>query len=82
MTYEELIKNLQYLISEDYTDTQMDYVEEIEIAINAIDKQIPKKPNCKIYTSDTRCPICNIPLCIGSNYCINCGQKIDWRDAE
>ena len=80
MTYKEAIAILQH--EHDYAQL-LSYVDAaLKIAINAIDKQIPKKPNCKIYTSDTRCPICNIPLCIGSNYCIDCGQKIDWRDAE
>lgn len=30
-----------------------------ELAMQALEKQIPKKPNCKKYTDDTRCPVCN-----------------------
>ena len=37
-------ENLKYLISEDCCDTQMDYVDEIEIAIQALEKQVAKKP--------------------------------------
>ena len=44
MTYEEALEGLKYLISEDCTDTQFDYREEIELAIEALEKQIPKKP--------------------------------------
>ncbi len=79
MTYKEAIEILQQ--ERDYAQL-LPYDAALRIAIAAINKQIPKKPNCKIYTSDTRCPICNTPLCYGNNYCIDCGQKIDWRDAE
>ena len=44
MKLKEVIENLKYLISDDCTDNQMDFVEEIEIAINVLEKQIPKKP--------------------------------------
>ena len=39
----EVIENLEYLISDSCTDTQFDYIEEIEIAIQALKKQIPMK---------------------------------------
>lgn len=39
----EVIENLKYLVSDSCTDTQFDYIEEIEIATKALEKQIPKK---------------------------------------
>lgn len=39
----EVIENLKYLVSDSCTDTKFDYIEEIEIATKALEKQIPKK---------------------------------------
>ncbi|MBQ0014678.1 MAG: hypothetical protein KBS82_05070 [Oscillospiraceae bacterium] len=39
MKLEEVIENLRYLISENCTDTQYDYVEEIGIAIEILELQ-------------------------------------------
>ena len=41
---DEVIENLEYLVSDSCTDTQFDYLEEIEIATKALKKQIPMKP--------------------------------------
>ena len=68
-------------------------VEARDMAINALEKQIPKKPKeyeDKFYA----CPICgnvllhkwkkyNTELMNKSNglpYCLNCGQKLDWSE--
>lgn len=69
--------------TEDYT----------EIAINALEKQIPKKPIMKQYFEDLEgeylcCPTCGEILTdrIPADnktfyfYCMNCGQKFDWGD--
>lgn len=86
MTNEEVIENLKYLISDDCTDTQHDFVEEIKIAIDALEKQIPKKPR------ETRCALmcasCGHKITekgckkLNRNYCKKCGQKIDWGNEE
>ena len=85
MTNEEVIENLKYLISDDCTDTQRDFVEEIKIAIEAIEKQIPKKPiiieETKDYFGHTLCPNCE-KVDFGFTqpcFCDRCGQAIDWR---
>ncbi len=39
MDYNEVIENLKYLISEDCTDTQFDYEDEIDIAIKVMESQ-------------------------------------------
>ena len=59
--------------------------EALDVAIQALEKQIPKKPD---FTEDKEfalCPCCNGKgLLNKQKYCDNCGQKIafDWSDAE
>ncbi len=84
MTYEEVIDNLKYLISEDCTDTQHDFVEEIKVAIEALEKQIPKKPRETKYA--LMCARCGHKITekgckkLNRNYCKKCGQRILWED--
>ena len=58
----------------------------INIAINVLEKQIPKKLIC--IEIEQCCPICKEGICfIGDdgnygNHCLNCGQALDWSDAE
>jgi hypothetical protein len=61
------------------------FAEALEAAIQALEKQIPKKPD---FTEDKEfalCPCCNGKgLLNKQKYCDNRGQKIDldWSDAE
>jgi uncharacterized protein (UPF0212 family) len=56
----------------------------INLAISALEKQIPKKP--KQYTDIFKmtyyfCPICEYVRIIGNQKrCDVCGQKIDWEE--
>ena len=55
-----------------------------EMALQALEKQIPKKPI--FYAHDYYCSVCN--SLVGNNefewkrfkYCDTCGQKLDWSD--
>ena len=66
-----------------------EHIKSIEIAIQALEKQIPKKPK-KIeaegyrYTDTYRCPTCcgNFSGTGIADYCYHCGQKLDWSDEE
>lgn len=57
--------------------------ESIDLAIQALEKQIQKKP--RFYAHNYYCSVCN--NLVGNNefewqilkYCDVCGQKIDWR---
>lgn len=53
------------------------------MAIKALEKQIPKKPD---FTEDKEfalCPCCNGKgLLNKQKYCDNCGQKLDWSDSD
>ena len=69
--------------------------EALEMAINALGKQIPKKPVC-IENKMWCCPVCDnhllpkwvkyptelMPKTEGLPHCMSCGQKIDWSDEE
>ena len=79
MNLKEVIKTLELAKAEVEWNYPMDYAVAIDEAIEAIDKQIPKKAELKgeYYV----CPVCggyqetsegNPP------YCINCGQRILW----
>ena len=53
--------------------------EALEMAINSLEKQVPKK----IVRYDV-CPVCNNNQSttwyyVGSSYCEFCGQKLDWK---
>ena len=61
------------------------YDEELEVVVEALEKQIAKKPK-KIevegyrYTDTYRCPICkgNFSGTGIADYCYHCGQKFLW----
>ena len=89
MTPEEAIKVLRvildpydYPFGEKSKCYQYD-LEAINRAIEALEKQIPKKPYDTVH-----CPLCKIevelqPIDIEQvTYCLHCGQAIDWSDDE
>lgn len=52
----------------------------LETAIEALEKQLPKKPIEKgIHFVYYKCPNCNRILPIDKNYC-DCGQRLDWLE--
>ena len=61
--------------------------EENLVAIEALEKQIPKKPiksenQVVRYVNTYYCPTCELGI-TGTNiakWCYHCGQKIDWSD--
>ena len=63
------------------------YDEELEVVVEALEKQIAKKPK-KIevegyrYTDTYRCPTCegNFSGTGVAYYCYHCGQKLDWSE--
>ena len=53
-----------------------------DVAINALEKQIPKKPKTDDRYVMYICPWCNDFVKVSHNYCQNCGQKLDWSNGE
>lgn len=89
MTNKEVRNNfVQNLAENAYIN--MCSVEEMNIAIKALEKQIPKKP--KVNYPALFCPCCKSYLIaridgcfiVGTeqNYCHNCGQALDWEDIK
>lgn len=71
--------------------TKEELTEAMRIAIQALEKQIPKKTVLitragaviKFYP----CPTCStsdkyIPVYPKQKYCVNCGQRLDWSEKE
>lgn len=64
--------------------------EALDMAISALEKQIPKKPNRIVdghgirYTDSYRCQNCGKGFSgTGiAEFCYHCGQKLDWSDAR
>ena len=59
-----------------------DSIEAMEIAINALEKRIAKKPKTDDRYVMYICPCCNDFIKVSHNCCQNCGQKLDWSDEE
>ena len=93
MTENEAIKILQE--EKTYMDDHAGRAqsEAFQIAINALEKQIARKPDC-IEDKMWCCPVCDnnllhkwikyptwlMPKSEGLPHCMSCGQKIDWSE--
>lgn len=68
----------------------IEYREALELAVKALEKQTPMKPNNmrtildfsgRYYTKKGNCPACNSEgLYKADIYCNKCGQKLDWGE--
>ena len=84
MTYEQAIHTIKKGCI--YRDKRGS--EALEVAVECLEKQIPKKPNIhgyregrEINTISYTCPVCNKH--IGRDvYCKHCGTALDWSDTE
>lgn len=90
MTLEEAIGIVKCAIGEVEWNYPLDYAEALEIAIEALEKQIPRKPIDKIdpmfgdiYIVCSNCEntaIVNPFTHSIFKHCPNCGQALDWSD--
>ena len=80
MTNEEAIETIKIAIAEVEWNYPMDYAIAFDVAISALEKQIPKKPyedyNGEIHKN--KCPTCHRSLFPDEHHC-KCGQALDWR---
>lgn len=89
MTPEEAIKTIQVAIAEVEWNYPMEYSVAFETAMEALEKQIPKKPipaekQDIRYNMKYTCPSCGKPF-VGTaigKYCYHCFQMLDWRETE
>ena len=85
MTYEEAIKNINALnaVCGQKGLYDAEFESALALAIEALYKQIPKKPYDIVC-----CPLCKIEVELQPidteqvTYCLHCGQAIDWSDDE
>ena len=94
MTESEAIE-WQKSFKKTYKSFPKDVDDACDMAINALEKQIPKKPIMKPYYEDMEeeylcCPTCGeiltdrIPMDNKDFYfhCLNCGQKFNWASDD
>ena len=86
MYNEEAIKMLKQW-NEDLSpyEDEKEGIECHNIAISALEKQIPKKVNISLkgttdWNTKCHCPNCHSVVSNGK-YCSNCGQALKWRDS-
>ena len=84
MSNEEVIKFIKLFREEWDRNSKTKNALALDIAIKALEKQIPKKPEDvkQFRSSDYQIGLC--PSCRGGvnsefQYCGDCGQKLDWR---
>ena len=97
MTPEEAVKTIKVAIAEVEWDYPLDYAIAFETAIEALEKQIPKKPRAHTVDVDKlkignanwckgttvyRCPNCNDFISRIYDFCYKCGQALNWGDTE
>ena len=85
MTYEKARKIIETAIAEVEWNYPLDYDVAFEKAVEAIDKQIPQKPQHNEHSFNAYiCKICGnlvgIPKVFKQAYCWKCGQKLDWSE--
>ena len=81
MTPQEVIDILKMFTTDEFQRcTSSEFDDAIYTAIEALEKQIPKKPN------KLTCPSCGFDKIDNSwcvfTYCPKCGQLIDWEAIE
>lgn len=85
MIHEEAIRVLNAIRDEGgWTANAYD---SLTLAIEALEKQIPKKPNDKFNVPGYVlaygiCPSCNRGVNSDMKFCSECGQAIDWEVSE
>ena len=102
MKPQEAIENINNILDSPYLcDESIDYqlttddIECLEMSKQALEKQIPKKPNLQgdgyadgeLVYDYAECPVCGCDFeeesnCWGCKFCPDCGQALDWSDAE
>lgn len=80
MTIDEALEIMNILINPHEADfTFEEEKEAYEIAIDALERQIPRKPiepDALFY----KCPICKNCVRDYNRYCTVCGYKLDWSE--
>ena len=92
MTPNEAIEIIKIAIADVELNYPLDYSIAFEKAIEALEKQIPKRA-ISTYKENYKCPTCESYIDITDDdlyvyeiippaYCPNCGQALDWGETE
>ena len=58
-------------------------IEALQTAMQALEKQIPRKPIRLLYYEVGDCPFCETTVYISEDgFCPSCGQALDWSDTD
>lgn len=79
MKPEEAIKILEVAKAECEWNAPLEYQAAFDAAFDALEKQIPKKPQAPMDAYWT-CPTCGRKVNYPFEYCVSCGQKICWEE--
>lgn len=87
MTEHEAIKIFKDRLElTDYRKQVPEYYEAMELAVKALEKQIPKKPvrkpNYNWTNEEVTCPSCSRNVSKFRNKYCDCGQKLNWGEEE
>lgn len=98
MTSKETIKEFEHLlkVEKDRIHKDVVFITALENAIEALEKQIPKKLTIKLQGYLDRDKCCYCPMCDSFrgnldyesqkirkyDFCPNCGQALDWGDSN
>ena len=90
MTIQEAIKTLKLMQRQIEWDYPMEYAVAFDMAIDALSKQIPRKPKYKAedrfiknhFVEYSYCPTCENEVVAGDMFCVMCGQRICWQEDE
>lgn len=92
MTAKEAIQTIEAAKAEVEWNYPLDYAAAFEVAIEVLEKQIPKRA-ISTYIGNYECPTCENYIDITDDdlyvyeivppeYCPNCGQALDWGETE
>ena len=80
---QEIINELQECFDIGDNDRIALYPEEVQMCIEALEKQIAKKVIVSPYNNMKYCPICEVSVTgMYFDYCVECGQKLDWSGIQ
>lgn len=91
MTAEKAIEHLENIAIFSFQDGYTDEARKaLDMAIEALEKQIPRKPKYKAedrfvknhFVEYSYCPTCEKEVVAGDMFCVMCGQRICWSEDE
>ena len=75
----EVLRNAAFLGTEEALQKDNDAV---EMAIEALEKNIPKKPFYNSPNETWYCTVCHRAVSVVQKHCEYCGKVIDWSEVE